>query len=80
MVNLASRREQFIQGMMENAGWHRNQAEEHFDKLSAKFEIQNEAEFVKSEAKRLREYYPKVTVAPMIYLVEDGRLYLVDEG
>jgi carbonic anhydrase len=79
MVNLAARREQFIEGMMQNAGWERSQAERHFAQFAPTFEIDNEVEFVKSEAKRLRAYYPKVMVAPMIYLVEDGRIYLVNE-
>lgn len=79
MVDLAARREQFIAGMMANAGWQRDQAEEHFERFAPTFEIENEADFVLSEAKRLRAYYPKVLVAPMMYLVEDGRLYLVNE-
>jgi carbonic anhydrase len=80
MVNLEARREQFIAGMVENAGWDRGQAEGHFERFAPSFEIQNEVEFVKSEAKRLRAYYPTVTVVPMIYLVEDGLLYLVDDA
>jgi carbonic anhydrase len=32
-----------------------------------------------SEAKRLRLRYPGVMVAPMIYKVEDNRLYLLAE-
>lgn len=79
MVNLAARREQFIAGMMQNAGWDRSQAERHFETFAPTFEIDNEVEFVKSEAKRLRDYYPKVLVAPMIYLVEDGLIYLANE-
>lgn len=79
MVNLVARREQFIAGMMQNAGWDRSQAERHFEQFAPTFEIDNEVDFVKSEAKRLRAYYPKVQVAPMIYLVEDGLIYLVSE-
>lgn len=75
MVNLAARREQFIAGMMQNAGWERQRAEQHFDLFAPAFEIENEVAFVVSEAKRLRAYYPKVQVAPMIYLLEDGLLY-----
>jgi hypothetical protein len=28
---------------------------------------------------RLRKEYPKIQVAPMLYLVEDNRLYLIKE-
>jgi carbonic anhydrase len=79
MVNLAARRDQFIAGMIENGGWTRQQAEDHFERFWPTFEISNELDFVVSEAQRLRAYYPKVQVAPMIYLVEDGRIYLVNE-
>lgn len=43
------------------------------------FEIGNEVDFVLSEAKRLRLRYPKIIVAPLLYKVEDNRLYLIRE-
>ena len=79
MVNLSSRREQFIDGLVRNAGWDRAAAEEHFAQFAPTFEIGNEVDFVLSESKRLRGRYPKVLVAPMIYKVEDNLLYLVRE-
>lgn len=79
MVRLADRREQFINGLVNNAGWDREAAEQHFNALAPMFEIGHEVEFVKSEARRLRDRYPKVTVAPMLYNLEDNRLYLVPE-
>jgi carbonic anhydrase len=79
MVNLMARREQFIDGLVRNAGWERERAEEHFMQFAPMFEIGNEVDFVLSEAVRLRQRYPKVLVAPMIYKVEDNLLYLVRE-
>ena len=79
MSNLMSRREAFITGLMENGGWTRDQAERQFDAYAPLFEIGNEIDFVKSEADRLRRRYPKVRVAPMLYKVEDNRLYFVRE-
>ena len=79
MVNLAGRRDQFIRGLMDHAGWSREQAEEHFNTLAPMFEIGNEVEFIKSETKRLRNRYPKIIVCPMMYKVEDNRLYLIPE-
>jgi carbonic anhydrase len=79
MVNLEARRELFVKGLVDNAGWQRAAAEEHFERFAPTFEIQNEVDFVLSEAVRLRALYPKIQVAPMIYLVEDGLLYLVRE-
>jgi carbonic anhydrase len=75
MVNLAARRPQFVAGLVEGAGWERETAEEHFDRFAPLFEIGNEIDFVLAEAKRLRLRYPRITVAPLFYEIEEGRLY-----
>ncbi len=80
MVNLIARKEQFVQGLVDNAGWEQQQAEEHFHHYAPMFEIGNEMDFILSEAKRLRLRYPKVSVAPLLYKVEDNRLYVISEG
>lgn len=79
MVNLAARKEQIISGLVEKAGWQREKAEEHYAQFAPKFEIGNEINFVLSEAKRLRQTYPKIRIAPMLYKVDDNRLYLIKE-
>lgn len=79
MVNLAARKEQFIAGLERNAGWTRPAAEEHFNTFAPMFEINNEIDFILSEVPRLRARYPAVLVAPMLYRVEDNRLYLIRE-
>ena len=79
MVNLVARKELFIQGLVERGGWNKEQAEEHFMNFAPLFEIGNEIDFVLSEAKRLRLKYPKVPVVPMLYKVENNRLYLLSE-
>ncbi|HYW94716.1 MAG TPA: carbonic anhydrase [Bacteroidales bacterium] len=79
MVNLYARKDLFINGLVKNAGWEREWAEEHFMHFAPMFEIGNEVDFILSEVKRLRLRYPKITIAPMMYLVEDNRLYLVRE-
>lgn len=61
------------------AGWDEAAAESHFLQLSPNFEIGSEIDFVASGAKRLRIQYPKIEVAPMVYRVEDSRLYLVPQ-
>lgn len=79
MVNLVARKAQFVRGLIDTGGWTEEAANNHFMHFSPMFEIGNEYDFTLSEAKRLRLRYPKVTVAPMIYRVEDNRLYLIDE-
>ena len=79
MVNLVARKEQFIRGLVANGGWEPERAEEHFHQYAPMFEIGNEIDFILSEVQRLRLRYPKVTVAPMLYRVEDNLLYLIEE-
>lgn len=79
MVNLMARKEAFIQGLVQNAGWEPAWAEDHFMHFSPMFEIGNEIDFILSEAKRLRLRYPRIQIAPMLYRVEDNRLYLIRE-
>lgn len=79
MVNLMSKKQNFIDGLVEEAGWDRQWAEEHFMNFSPMFEIGNEIDFVLSEAKRLRLRYPNILVAPLYYNVDDNKLYLVNE-
>lgn len=80
MVNLMSKKDVFIQGLIENAGWERERAEEHFMHFAPMFEIGNEVDFVLSEAKRLRLRYPQIQIAPLLYKVEDNLLYLIKEN
>ena len=79
MVNLVSRKEEFINGLVEIAGWNKTQAEEHFYHYAPMFEIGNETDFILSETKRLRLRYPKIQIAPMMYLVENNKLYFINE-
>jgi len=80
MVDLESKKEAFIQGLVDRAGWTRKDAEDHFVKNAPLHEIVNETDFVMSEAKRLKAQYPKILIAPMIYDVDDGLLHLVLEN
>lgn len=79
MVNLVSRKDEFINGLVEAAGWDPEEAEEHFMHHAPMFEIGNEIDFILSETKRLRLRYPKIQIAPMMYSVDDNKLYLVKE-
>lgn len=78
MVNLISKKNDFIKGMVENAGWDEKQAEEHFTSYAPIFEIENEINFLLGEVKRLRDKYPKIMIAPLYYNIEDNLLYLME--
>ncbi len=79
MVGLASRREEFVAGLVDHGGWSPDEAARHFDQYAPMFEIVDPIEFVRSEAKRLRERYPRVTVAPLMYDLASGLLHHVRE-
>jgi len=79
MVNLISRKTEFINGLVDITGWKRDKAEAHFMQFAPMFEIVNETDFILSETSRLRLLYPNVVIAPMFYLVEDNKLYFVKE-
>ena len=79
MVNLISRKTEFVNGLIERAGWKRERAEAHFMQFAPMFEIGNETDFILSETSRLRSLYPTVIIAPMLYLVEDNKLYFIKE-
>lgn len=79
MVNVMSRKERFVSGLIEKGGCSREWAEKLFNNAAASFEIGNEIGFVLSEVRRLRAIYPKILVAPMLYRVEDDLLYLLRE-
>lgn len=80
MVNLISRKTEFINGLVSTAGWEKEKAEDHFMHFAPMFEIGSETDFILSETNRLRLRYPKVKIAPLFYLVEDNKLYLIDEN
>lgn len=79
MVNLISRKDEFIKGLVQHAGWDKEWAEEHFMHFAPMFEIGSEIDFTLSETKRLRLRYPKIQMAPMMYRVEDNLLSLINE-
>ena len=75
MARLNERREQFIKGLVDAAGWSEARAISHFESSAPKFGIRDEVEFVLREAERLRTIYPRITVVPLLYRVEDDLLY-----
>lgn len=78
MVNLTSKRQRVIEGLIQNAGWTREIAENHFDSYAPFFEIEDETDFTAKEAKRLKEKYPQVQFIPFLYKVEDNKLYIIE--
>ncbi|MGD9931587.1 MAG: carbonic anhydrase [Mangrovibacterium sp.] len=74
MVGLDERKREFISGLVKNAGWKEESAENHFENLSPFFEIGDAIEFLVAEANRLRKRYPNVKVAPLYFNVDTGKI------
>ena len=75
MARLDQNREQFIQGLMDAAGWDESRAVKHFEDSAPKFGMRDEVDFVVKEAARLRAIYPRIKIVPLLYRVEDDLLY-----
>ena len=75
MTRVAGQHDEFVRGLVEHGGWDQARAEKHFSDSIGKFGIREEVEFVMREAERLRTLYPRVTVVPLLYRVEDDLLY-----
>ena len=75
MARLGERREQFIRGLVDAAGWDETRAVKHFEDSAPKFGFRDEVDFVLREADRLCAIYPRINIVPLLYRVEDDLLY-----
>ena len=66
MVNLYSQKDRFVEGLVTNAGWDREWAEEHFTNFSPMYEIGNEIEFVRKIKSYIRLKSNKKIVYPSV--------------
>ena len=79
MINLMSKKDDFIKGLVNSGGWEKYLAEEHFFQSEPIYEIKNEIGFVLKETRRMRLKYPAVTVVPMMYRVKNNLVYIIEE-
>ncbi|PLW92593.1 MAG: carbonic anhydrase [Marinilabiliales bacterium] len=78
MVNLHERKDKFVDGLIRHGGWEKEVATKHFEEMAPQYEIHNEVEFTLKEAGRLQELYPSLTIVPMLFKLEDRKLYLIE--
>ncbi len=79
MAELASKQDIFVDGLVKNAGWDHEIARQHFEKGINQHEVGDEIKFILDETNRLRDQYPKIVIAPMMYLLVDHKLYFIRE-
>ena len=78
MAELPGRRAEFVRGLVA-VGWTRKAAESHYREFAPVFAIPEPIAFAAASAADLRRRYPKVLVAPLLYRLEDNRLYQIRE-
>ncbi len=79
MRNLKSKKDQIINGLCEISNWEKQKAENHFKESELVFEVFEEMEFTLNQVKSLRKEYPNIIIVPMMYILEDDKLYLINE-
>lgn len=77
MAGVTARREPFVEGLVEGAGWTPSEAGEHFAERASLHEIDDPIDFTLEQAERVRRRYPGLLVAALHYRVEDRRLYRI---
>lgn len=80
MVGLEASGERFIKGLTERGGWNAAQAGLHFSTMCPSLSKNDIVGSVMTNAGLLRSMYPKFVVAPLVYNVDDGLLYIVREN
>lgn len=79
MVNLESKKDRFINGLVNNAHWSVRNATKNFNEHEPVFEIHDEVAFIMEQTHLLRALYPPIIIVPMLYQVKDNLLYLIKE-
>ncbi|PLW96202.1 MAG: hypothetical protein C0593_12220 [Marinilabiliales bacterium] len=69
--------QKIIQGLTNDHGWTTNDALSHFNEGVAKYAIPGEIDAVLKMAQSLKLQYENLLVVPMMYTLEDNKLYLI---
>jgi len=76
MGDVTNRRDDFVNGL-ESHGWKRDRAEALFDANAPRIGFNCLEQRVVDQADHFREHFPDLLVAPLVYSVEDHKLYQV---
>jgi len=74
MSNVKEKRDAFISGLVERAGYDSDKAAIQFDKYAESYCIGDAIEFILAETVRFQNLYPKILIAPLLYKVENDLL------
>lgn len=77
MIRLGEKKDRFIEGMVQNAGWSEERAEQFFQTQAGEFGMLNPVTFILAESLRFQTSYPSIHFQSFLYNVEDNQIYLV---
>ena len=80
MSNPFEKRDVVLECLTKEHGWTNYKAEAFFDRVANEKEIDDPIDFVIDETTRLTNLFKKLVVVPMLYNVDNDRLYLVKDG
>ncbi len=72
-------REQFINILVHEHSWTHEQAEVYFDRCASNLEIDDPIEFALEESSRLQDLFRSLIVVPLLYNVDNDRLFLIKD-
>ena len=78
-VAFGGRQDEFVDGLVENAGWTHERARRHVAERAAAFAIDDPQSFAFREARRVETEYPRVKAAALLYDVADHRIALIED-
>lgn len=79
MVAVERKRERFIQGFTAQSDWQQEEAAAFFDRYVSENTLCRETDILFEEAARYRSWFPRLPVAVLLFRVEDGKLYFLEE-
>ena len=78
MSGVADRGREFADGLVENGGWSKRDAQNHFKAHAPHSDIGDVVDFVQWETLRLSRRYPRILVAPLFFTIAERVLYQVE--
>lgn len=79
MVAVSNQQESFVSGLVGIAGWQSVMAEQYYASAVIDNAISHEIDFTLHQTQHLREKFPKITIDPLLYDVDDHLLYGIRE-
>ncbi|MDA3883423.1 MAG: hypothetical protein PF481_09060 [Bacteroidales bacterium] len=79
MVAVPDQQDSFVSGLVRTAGWQKVVAEQYYASAVVDNAISHEIDFTLHQTRHLRGKFPEITIAPLLYDVDDHLLYGICE-